>query len=1299
MTIKELPHKNERNDLQDAGLKLKALMDSMPDFVLFKDGEGRWIEANAFALNVFQLDKAAYKGKKDTELVPPDHFYHDALKACEASDQDAWQRDGTWRGVEIIPRPDGGAFIFDVIKVPSFHPDGSRKALTIVGRDITEKKLVEDQAQILNSAIESSLGAVAMADPEGKVTYVNPACVRLWGYNDKKEMIGRPVPDFWGNPENAKRIHEAVIQGKTESNERVGKKKNGTLFDVLISVGLVRDTAGTPQCTVLSAVDITQRKRAEQALNERMVALTQPLDNAEGLQFSDLFNIEDIQRLQDQFANATGVASIITAPDGTPITRPSNFTRLCSEVIRGTEKGRCNCFKSDAALGRQDPSGPIVQPCLSGGLWDGGASISVDGKHIANWLIGQVRNEAQDEEQMLRYADEIGADREVFRQALEEVPVISKERFAQIAQALFTLAGELSSRAYLNVQQARFINEHKQAEEALRRSEDRLEEAMDQARIAYWEWDAASNTFTFNDRFYALYRTTAEREGGYRMPSEVYAREFLPPEEQHLVSKSIAKVLSGETADLQLEHLIRRRDGELRHIVVRINVVLDDKGCVMGTRGSNQDITDLKRAEEAMRESEERYRSFFDQASDGILLMSLAGKQIDLNKAYAQMHGYTVQEMIGLEVKDLSDPDTLSLFPDRVSRLNEGHTLNFDVLHYHKDGHLFPIEVSSRLVLFNGQYCIQSICRDITVRKQMERLLKQSEKKTHHLNELLKAMYDIQRLIRTEPDEGKLLDSVCHIFVETRGYLAAWVGVPQPDSKQVVAVAHAGRTNRILKEAPITWDDTPNGHGPCGTAVREWAPCVISDIATDPRFEPWRKEALAAGCGSVASFPILTEKRLWGVLTIKSKQPNAFSEEEIQLLTDLASEVGQAMQNIHHRIERKRMEEAQRQAQKMVAVGQLAGGVAHDFNNILGANMLQIGLLMERPDLAPEMRRALEELKQGTFRATNLTRQLLMFSRKQAVQMKTLDMKTALESVQGMLSRLLGENIFINLQTAVEPIWVKADQGMIEQVIVNLCVNARDAMPNGGKLTLRAEKLEIKAGSDPVHLDVHPGRFICLSVADTGTGISPEDIKHIFEPFYTTKEVGKGTGLGLATVHGIVQQHEGWIEVESKVGEGTVFRVYLPALAQEQATAAEDKIKQVPRGRETILLVEDDAMLLRSVISGLQLLGYRVVEAVDGADALLKWQEHSEEIDLMLTDMVMPGGMSGLELAHKIQSTRPGLKVIISSGYSEELIDLNPELYPGITLLPKPYGIPALARTIRQCLDASAVPNPVSKQP
>ncbi len=583
---------------------------------------------------------------------------------------------------------------------------------------------------------------------------------------------------------------------------------------------------------------------------------------------------------------------------------------------------------------------------------------------------------------------------------------------------------------------------------------------------------------------------------------------------------------------------------------------------------------------------------------------------------------------------------------------------------------------------------IVGVSRDITARKKVDQALEQSEAKERHLNDLLRSIHGIQHLISNEPKEAKLLGGVCNILTKTRGYLAAWVGVPEPGSKQVAVVAHAGRMEKILRKAPITFDDTPNGQGPCGTAIRERVHIVFNDIATEPRFAPWREQALAIGCASVASFPMIHGGRLFGVITVKANRVDTFTEEEIELLNGLANEVAYALQSIEHRTERDRMEEMLRQAHKMEAIGQLAGGVAHDFNNILGASMLQIGIMKESRDLTPELRLGLEELEHGAVRGSNLTRQLLMFSRKQAVQRKALDLKALVDSVYSMLSRTLGEAIKFVVQADAEPLWVNADVGMIEQVIVNLCVNARDAMPGGGTLTLSVEEVSIKAGSEPGNPDARPGKFACLSATDSGSGIAPKDIKHIFEPFFTTKQVGKGTGLGLATVYGIVKQHEGWIDVESKVGRGTTFRIFLPVTQMRQTADSVAGEIQTSSGGETILVAEDDPALLRAVVFGLQRLGYRVLEAVNGADALQKWREHKDAIDLLLTDMVMPEGMSGLELAQQIQRERAGLKVIISSGYSSELNRLGQEMGADITLLPKPYHIADLSGMLRRCLDA-----------
>ena len=581
------------------------------------------------------------------------------------------------------------------------------------------------------------------------------------------------------------------------------------------------------------------------------------------------------------------------------------------------------------------------------------------------------------------------------------------------------------------------------------------------------------------------------------------------------------------------------------------------------------------------------------------------------------------------------------------------------------------------------------ISRDITLRKEAERALKQREEEARHLNDVLRAIRNIQTLILNERDSAKLLQGVCEILLQTRGYLAAWVGMPQPDSMLVKVAAHSGQDAEILKQAPVTWDDSPNGQGPCGTALRERVPVVFNDITSDPRFALWAGNAKAIGCGSIASFPIVCHEKLFGALTVKADRPHAFTQEEVEILKGVTDEIAHALQSMEHEAEHHKVEEMLRHAQKMEAIGQLAGGVAHDFNNILGAQMLQISLMKEFPDISPQMRATLEELELGINWGADLTRQMLTFSRRQTVLRIPLDMNAVTESMHALLHRILGDHIKLTFQQDPGEMRVHADKGMMEQIIANLCVNARDAMPKGGEVMVSIQAVQIEAGRKLFSPDARPGNFICLSVEDSGHGIPPEQQALIFEPFYTTKETGKGTGLGLSTVYGIVKQHQGWIEVESQVGQGARFRVFLPEYQGALPKPPQSELERKPRGQETILLVEDDAILRRTVASGLKSLGYTVVEAIHGVEALQKWEEYHGEFALLLTDMRMPENISGLDLTLQLRAKKPGLKTIISSGYSRDLLAENAlgEAAKDVTFLSKPYPLSTLARTLRQCLD------------
>ena len=386
--------------------------------------------------------------------------------------------------------------------------------------------------------------------------------------------------------------------------------------------------------------------------------------------------------------------------------------------------------------------------------------------------------------------------------------------------------------------------------------------------------------------------------------------------------------------------------------------------------------------------------------------------------------------------------------------------------------------------------------------------------------------------------------------------------------------------------------------------------------------------------------------------------------------------------------ERKQLEDQLRQAQKMESIGRLAGGIAHDFNNMLAVIQGRCCLLSLGGALTDRQKESADEIMRATDRAASLTRQLLLFSRRQALQLQDLDLNESVASITKMLQRLIGEDIQIQCRYAPKPIKLRADAGMLDQVLLNLAVNSRDAMPEGGQLLLETVEAELDERAAAGRPGARPGKYGCLRVIDTGSGIAPEILPRIFEPFFTTKEVGKGTGLGLATAFGIVQQHHGWIEVQSEVGKGTTFQIFLPQLPDKPAAyPAKAQDAEASGGKENILLVDDEEPMRIMVGLLLSELGYRVMEAGTGAEALEVWNRRGGKFDLVLTDLVMPGGMSGLDLTQLLLQKNPGLKIVYMSGYSPQIAGKDIALSSGAAFLSKPFNLQKLAQTIRQQLD------------
>lgn len=736
--------------------------------------------------------------------------------------------------------------------------------------DITDRKHMEEilkesqqrMMDILNFLPDPTLAI----DNERRIIIWNRAIEEMTGV-PASEMIGQgdyayTVP-FYGErrPQLMDLIWEA--SGETTSKypriEQEGHSFVAEVFCpalyggkgawVFAKASPLHDRDGNVIGAIESVRDITDRRRTEEALEKRLVALTLPLDEVQGIGFQELFNLDEIQALQDQFAQAAGVASIITDTDGTPITKPSNFCRLCQDIIRQTEKGLKNCYYSDSVIGRYNPQGPIVQPCLSGGLWDAGASISVGGRHIANWLIGQVRDETQNEAGMREYAREISVDEQTFVEAFFEVPAMPRDQFEKIAQALFTLAQQLSSTAYQNIQQARFITQLKQAEE--------------------------------------------------------------------------------EKEKLQAQFL---------------------------------------------------------------------------------------------------------------------------------------------------------------------------------------------------------------------------------------------------------------------------------------------------------------------------------------------------------------------QAQKMESVGRLAGGVAHDFNNMLQAILGYTGMALVEASQASPLQSYLLEIEKAAKRSAELVRQLLSFARKQVVSPKVLDLNHAISGLIKMLQRLIGEDIDLAWLPG-HGLWpIKIDPSQIQQLLANLAVNARDAIAGVGQITIETGNVALDETYCKTHMEVVPGEYVMLAVSDNGCGMDAETLEHIFEPFFTTKGVGEGTGLGLATVYGIVKQNNGFINVYSEPGAGTSVKLYLPRVEERAVQAEVESETAAVGGEETVLVVEDEQSILALCRTLLERLGYTVLTAQRPSQAIELAREYKGRMHLLITDVVMPE-MNGRELARQILEAHPGLKCLFMSGYTANVIAHRTVLDKGVHFIQKPFSLKSIAEKVREVLD------------
>jgi PAS domain S-box-containing protein len=884
------------------------------------------------------------------------------------------------------------------------------------------------------------------------ILYVSPQALRFLDAKPK-EAIAEWEHFFEENPDNAqKREHARVLLQAGETPPayelELHTKNKRTVWVEVNETPIVKHQKTIAAIGTLT--DITKHKRAEEALEHRLLELTRPMDDKSiALHFEDLFNLEEVQAIQDAVAAATGVASIITDVNGKPITRPSNFCHLC-ELIRTTEKGAAHCRYSDAAIGRKSKGAPAIQACLSGGLWDSGSNIYVGNQHIANWLIGQVLNDQSDQERMMRYAKEIGADEAEFREALKHVARMPREQFEKACYALHLVAQQLSNLAFQNIQQAREITRRKHAEKALQESEERLRLLSD----ATFEGIAITENGIFidvNDQFLQMHQYRREELIG------VPVLTVIAPRSREVVANAFRFDNFGP-----YQHFALRKDGTEIIVEARARLLhIDNRNIRIS---AVRDITEYKRAEQALLESEERSRLLADATFEGIVIAE-NGCFIDANEQFLSMLGYQRKELIGKPILLTISPQSQSVVADAIQ---SDRTEPYEHFALRKDGKEISVESRARIFSSNGRKRRMTAVRDIT--------------------------------------------------------------------------------------------------------------------------------------------------------------------------------------------ERKHAEEALRQAQKMESLGVLAGGIAHDFNNLLQAIIGQTYLALAKLPEAHAVRENIEKAQLAATRAADLTRQLLAYSGHGKFLVKTIELNAFIQENFHLLEIAIPKNVELHLDTIEQTLYFNADVAQMQQVLLNLVINAAEAMEGTvGTVTIRTYRQVITEENLPLwncgNVAPKPGTYIVLEVEDTGHGMDQPTIEKIFDPFFTTKFTGRG--LGLAAVLGIIRGHEGGLQVESQKNAGTKFRIAFPQTSLMPSLP----IKKIPTAKNqmdgTILFVDDEPSVREAFVDAFAQSKINVVIAENGEEGIALYKKHREKISIIILDLSMPG-MGGETAFEELRRMNPHVKIIISSGYAEE---------------------------------------------
>jgi len=832
---------------------------------------------------------------------------------------------------------------------------------------------------------------------------------------------------------------------------------------------------------------------------------------------------------------------------------------------------------------------------------------------------------------------------------------------------------------------------------------------------------------------------------------EIGCADLFPPATARLI-KEVALPAALRDGQWRGEMVMRDRDGRERPVDQTITVLREADGAVAGFGTTIHDRAALEEVQKALLESEQRFSKAFYASPDPYVIADFETGQIfDVNDSFVRTFGWSREEAHGHRASEVglwADLAERDRFLEVLRR--DGEVREMGQHRRTRAGEVLVCLCTAFRVNIGG--CAHTLyrLRNVTQERTMERALRDSEElfsvvfRESPVPLLVTELATGQIVVVNDRFCESLGWARDQLLGRAVGEFKTWVDQGEREAAYTDIQLHGSVRNRIvrlrnragdIRQGRFSGEQLELGGRKCVLTVFEDLTDLLRAEAAMRESEEKFAKAFHSSPDSMVivssegtrvidineGFTLLhgwtreeavgrsvAELGLWAhaadrdriLAQLYAGQPVRNTPTEMRdrqgglhqcLYSGEISEIGGvrcSISIVRDVTDRQRLEEQLRQAQKMEAVGQLAGGVAHDFNNILTVIQAHTSLLREDQRLPAEVQDSLREIAQSAHFAASLTRQLLLFSRKQVLQPGRVALSEVVARMAQMLKRIIGETVVLEFSAPPDVPDIQADAGMVEQVLLNLVVNARDAMPRGGRITIATRV--VTADADYVRRvpQARTGRFVGLGVRDTGEGIAPEILSRIFDPFFTTKEEGKGTGLGLATVYGIIEQHGGWIEVESQPGAGAQFVAWFPA--RERPVAAASRNSKPPmeaRPGETILVVEDKDDVRAVMRAVLARYGYRVVLAADGEEALVRWAEHEDEIALLITDVVMPGRLTGRDLAAQLRAARPVLKVIYCSGYDAEILDSSALDRSGTRFLAKPFDVARLAKMVRELLD------------